>query len=115
MSNTSISEIDFEKWMTLAASEPQDFEQLRLDKITELIKNAPKRQQHRLHCLQWRIDKIREKNKSPMAACLAISELMWDTFGHLSDLLQEQAENGLSASTPPMQANIIHFPVESKI
>ena len=111
MSGISICEIDFEEWMTLASSEPQSFEQLRQDKISALIESAPKRHQHRLRCLQWRIDQIREKNNaSPMAACLAISELMWDTFGQLSDLLQYQAKNGLSAPTPTIQAKIIPFP-----
>ena len=114
MSNISICEIDFEKWVMLASSEPNSFEKLRQDKISALIESAPKKQQHRLLCLQWRIDQIREKNNdSPMAACIAISELMWDTFGRLSDLLQHQAENGLSAPTPPMQANIIPFPTKS--
>lgn len=114
MSGISICEIDFEEWMTLASSEPQNFEQLRQDKISELIKSAPKKYQHRLLCLQWRIDQIREKNNaSPMAACIAISGLMWDTFGHLNDLLQSHAENGLPISTPPIPANIIPFPAKS--
>lgn len=114
MSGISICEVDFEEWMALASSEPQNFEQLRQDKISELIKSAPKRQQHRLHCLQWRIDQIREQNKaSPMAACLSISELMWDTFNHLSELLQYQAKNGLNQAAPPLllpAADVLHFP-----
>ncbi len=113
MSDISICEVNFEKWMMLASSEPNSFEQLRRDKISELIESAPKRHQHRLRCLQWRIDQIREKNNSsPMAACIAISGLMWDTFGHLSELLQYQAENGLSAPTPVMQAKILPFPAK---
>ena len=112
MSDISICEIDFEKWVMLASSEPNSFEQLRQDKISALIESAPKRHQHRLLCLQWRIDQIREKNKaSPMAACIAISGLMWDTFGHLSELLH-QAENGLSAPTPSIPENIIPFPAK---
>lgn len=111
MSGVSICEIDFEEWMALASSEPQSFEQLRLDKISALIESAPKSHQHRLRCLQWRIDQIREKNKtSPMAACLAISEIMWDTFGQLSELLQFQAGNGLNQPVPLPIADIIHFP-----
>ena len=116
MKDISIGEIDFEVWATLASSEPQSFEKLRRDKISALIDNSTQCNQHRLRCLQWRIDKIREKNKdSPMASCLAISELMWDTFQHLDDLLQEKAENSLSAPTPAMQANIIPFPAKSEL
>ena len=115
MTDISICEIDFEVWASLASSEPQSFEKLRRDKISALINNSTKCNQHRLRCLQWRIDKIRDKNKdSPMASCIAISELMWDTFQHLSDLLQDKAENGLSTPTPVMQANIIPFPAKSE-
>ncbi len=114
MSDISICEVDFEKWMMLASSEPNSFEQLRQDKISELIESAPEKHQHRLRCLQWRIDQIREKNSaSPMAACIAISGLMWDTFGHLSELLQSQAESGLSAPIPVTQAKIIPFPAKA--
>lgn len=113
MTDVLICEIDFEDWVALASSEPQSFEQLRRDKISELIESATESNQHRLRCLQWRIDKIREKNKaSPMASCLAISELMWETFQHLSDVLQDQTGNHISAPTVPRQAKIIPFPAK---
>jgi len=116
MTDISIGEIDFKVWASLASSEPQSFEKLRRDKISALINNSTKSNQHRLRCLQWRIDKIRDKNKdSPMDSCLAISELMWDTFQQLSDLLQDKAENGLPASTSAIQANIIPFPAKPEI
>jgi len=116
MTDISIGEIDFEVWASLASSEPQSFEKLRRDKISALINNSTKSNQHRLRCLQWRIDKIRDKNKgSPMDSCLAISELMWDTFQQLSNLLQDKAENGSSAPRPAMQASIIPFPTKPEI
>ena len=116
MPTNPIDEIDFEYWTELASNNPQKFEQLRQDKISELIEKAPtKRQRLRLQGLQWQIDQIRGQHKeSAMAACLAISELMWDTFGHLSELLHSQSDNGLSAATPAMQDNIIPFPVNLK-
>lgn len=116
MSGNSLYDVDFEFWLILASTDPLKFEQLRQDKISELIERAStQRQQRRLRGLQWRIDKIREQHKdSAMAACIAISELMWETFEHLAELLQSQAENGLSVPTPPMKANIIPFPTKSK-
>lgn len=114
MSGHSINEIDFEYWSELALTDPQKFEQLRLDKISELIEKASsKRMQHRLRGLQWRIDQIREQHKdSAMAACFAISELMWETFEHLAELLQAQVDNNLTSETPISLANIIPFPVK---
>ena len=117
MSGHSISDIDFEQWSTLASSDPQKFEELRQDQISAIIEKASsQRLKTRLRGLQWRIDKIREQHKdSAMAACIAISELMWETFHQLAEVLQSQAESGLAAPIPTMQANIITFPEKAEI
>jgi len=116
MSGHSINKIDFERWSMLASSDPQKFEELRKDIISDLINRASSKRQKRLLGLQWRIDTIREQHKdSSVAACLAISELMWDTFQQLAEILQSQAESHLTAPTPKMHANIIAFPDKSKI
>ena len=116
MSGNSINNIDFECWSVLASTDPQKFEQLRQDQIAAIIERAPsQRQQRRLRGLQWRIDQIREQHKdSAMAACMAISELMWETFEHLAQLLQSTSNRHLSAPTLPRQANIIPFPSKSR-
>lgn len=116
MSGNSSEDIDFEYWSLLASTDPQKFEQLRQDQIELIIEKASsQRQQRRLRGLQWRIDRIREQHKdSAMAACIAISELMWDTFEHLSDLLQSTQEYGFSAPIPQMKANVIPFPVKPR-
>lgn len=114
MSGHSINEIDFEYWATLASTNPQKFEELRQDKISAIINRTSGQRQKRLLGLQWQIDTVREQHKdSSEAACLAISELMWQTFQQLAELLQSQAESGLSAPIPAMQANIIDFPEKS--
>lgn len=115
MSGNLLNDIDFEYWSVLATTDPEKFEELRQDQITAIIEKASsQRQQRRLRGLQWRIDRIREQHKdSAMAACLAISELMWETFEHLAELLHSTTECGLSAPTPPVQANIIPFPSKS--
>ncbi|MCW8988557.1 MAG: DUF3135 domain-containing protein [Gammaproteobacteria bacterium] len=117
MSGNSIYEIDFEYWSVLASTDPQKFEQLRQDQITAIIERASsQRQQRRLRGLQWRIDLIREQHKdSAMAACIAISELMWETFEQLAELLQQSTtECGTSAPVPSIQGNIIPFPSKSR-
>lgn len=116
MSGNSIYNIDFEYWSVLASTDPQKFEQLRQNQITAIIERASSQRQRRLRGLQWRIDIIREQHKdSAIAACRAISELMWETFEQLAELLQQSTtECGSSAPIPPMQANIILFPSKSR-
>ena len=115
MTGNSVNDINFEYWVKLASTDPQKFEQLRQDKISAIIENSTSHRQKRLRGLQWRIDQIREQHKkSPTAACLAISELMWETFEHLADLLQSQAKNGLSSPAPSSQKNITPFSTEHK-
>ncbi len=116
MSGNSVCDIDFEHWATLASTDPQKFEQLRQDKISAVIDRTTGQRQQRLRGLQWQIDVIRDQHKdATMAACLAISELMWETFDHLAELLQAQAVNGLSAPAPLRQASIIPFPTLSEV
>ena len=116
MSGHSICDIDFDHWSTLASSDPQKFEQLRKDKISNLINGANGQRQKRLLGLQWQIDSVRKQHKdSSVAACLAISKLMWETFQQLAEVLQSQAESGLTSPTPTMQENIITFPEKTEI
>ena len=117
MSGSSISEIDFERWAELASTDPQKFEELRQDKISAVINKTNGQRQKRLVGLQWQIDTLREQHKdSTVAACLAISELMWETFNELASVLRSQAESGLSAPipVPQKQANIVAFPEKPK-
>ena len=115
MPGDSVNDIDFDYWSNLASTDPQKFEQLRQDKISETIAKASSQRQKRLRGLQWRIDLIRAQHKeSATAACLAISELMWDTFEQLAEVLQSQADKGFCAPTPRIQMNIIPFPTKSK-
>lgn len=117
MSEPSISEIDFEHWATLASTDPEKFEELRQDKISALINRTSGSRQQRMLGLQWQIDSLRTRHKnSTLAACLAISELMWETFNELAEVLQTQAESGLSAPIPTVhnQENILIFPDKPK-
>ncbi len=112
MPGNIFNDIDFEHLASLASSDPQKFEQLRRDKISAIIeKTQNQKRRQRLLGLQWQIDQIREQHKdSAMAACLAISGLMWDTFEHLSGLLQQQAEKPQPLPAPRYNAKIIPFP-----
>lgn len=72
-------QFDFDEWHQLANSDPDAFEQKRQKYINKIIQSAPKAKQKRLRCLQWRIDQTRLLSNTPLAACINISKLMWDS------------------------------------
>ena len=45
--------------------------------IEAVIESAPEGNRERLRRLQWRIDQERRLARTPMAACLRISRMMW--------------------------------------
>lgn len=111
MTNTvSAHHIDFDQWAHLAATNPQEFEILRRKTIYACIERANQARQERLHCLQWRIDRMREHNNSPLGACVAISNLMWETFTRLGELLQDPSTSSQKRSCASEQAKVIDFP-----
>lgn len=108
---SSAYHIDFDQWVQLAASNPQEFEVLRRKIIHACIKRANSSRQQRLHGLQWRIDRMRENNQqSPMAACVAISNMMWETFTRLGDILQNPDSLTQQRADASHNATVISFP-----
>lgn len=111
MSDISENHIDFEEWSTLATSDPEKFEQLRQEKISNFFQGVNQDRQPRLQGLQWQIDRTRELHKgSSISACLAISKLMWETLEQLSAMIQSRAENKSPVAKPEVDSAIIHFP-----
>ena len=78
MSKTYSQPFDFEEWMLLAKSDPEEFEKRRKHVIDDLISSAPEDRQQRLRGLQWRIDSDRKRCSNPLAACIRLSDMMWD-------------------------------------
>lgn len=76
-------DFDFKEWAELAKSDPDRFEAKRSRVINEAIRRVPADRQRMLRGLQWRVDRVRELKRTPLAACMAISEMMWDTFSDL--------------------------------
>lgn len=82
---------DFAHWSSLAKSDPAAFELQRSEVINDLLDNLNSHKEQRLRCMQWRLDKIRELAKTPLAACIEMSELMWNNVmgeGGLLDVLE---------------------------
>ncbi len=52
------TDIDFDAWVALYESDPDEFERRRAALIQSIIDRAPKRQQRRLNGLQFQIDVV---------------------------------------------------------
>ncbi len=108
--------LDFEFWMQLAKDDPEAFEKSRQERVAQLIEQAPTRQRRRLQGLQWQIDQTRKLARGPIAACLAISNMMWDSVHQLNEQQHELATtplNGNSANriqNTSAAATILRFP-----
>ena len=77
--------LDFDEWMVLAKKNPDEFEKKRREHIEIFIKGVPENKQRRLKGLQWRIDQTRKLSKTPMASCIEIYNMMWDSVIRLKD------------------------------
>ena len=77
MQEKKTAEIDFDAWAKMARNDPEGFEAMRLKAIAEVIDRAPEANRERLRRLQWRIDQECRLARTPLAACLRISRMMW--------------------------------------
>lgn len=86
LSSTAVPEsFDFDTWVALAKVNPAAFEEARAMMLEKAIAKAEKKDE--LQCLQWRIDGVRYRAKTPLKACLCLSEMMWDSFSDMRSAL----------------------------
>lgn len=95
--------------LKLAQENPEALESLRQREIESLITSAPANVQRRLRGLQFQIDAKRSLSKTPMAACVAISQMMFDSVYELNDILNSEGKKMVSRkdSNP---AEVLSFP-----
>jgi len=101
--------VDFDTWSDLAQSDPQAFEARRTQIIEHMIQRVPAHKQHRMRCMQWKIDQVRAQASNPLSACITLSEMMWDSLagpGGLRETL-ERLGNGKFEPTP--RARVLDF------
>jgi hypothetical protein len=79
--------VNFDAWVQLAREDPDRFESMRRQVVDHAIERAPPHRRERLRGLQWRIDRTRELAPNPMAACVSISQMMWDSLTGRDGLL----------------------------
>ena len=117
MENKNTAEIDFDTWSEMARTDPETFELMRLAAIETAIEGASESNRQRLRRLQWRIDQERRLARTPMAACLRISRMMWrtvlgpgglnDRFGELQGLFSEHP--GDLRASPQSAGQVVAF------
>ncbi len=91
--NDTELDYDFDSMMNLAKNNPVEFEHRRQELINDFIASLPEEKRHRMECLQWRIDRTREQAKTPLAACMALTEMMWESFEQLNTLFMEMKDS----------------------
>jgi len=112
----SVSLPDFNTLKQMAQQDPAGLEQLRLEKINELIEGAPEAYRSRLRGLQFQIDAQRRLSKNPVQACMNISRMMHDSFYQLREKLNEVSQNSVrenrwgESHDSTASAKIIVFP-----
>ncbi len=106
-----LKELNFETWVALWRESPENFESSRAKRITAYINSVPEKHRERLRCLQWRIDKVRERAANPLAATIAISEMMWKSFDELGAMYKELAGmvEGQQPTRPRRTATVLPF------
>lgn len=79
---------NFEEWAQLARQDRAAFERKRAAAIRQAIENAAhtERERRKLRGLQFKVDMIRRKHKTPMGACVEISEMLMEQVYQLVEL-----------------------------
>ena len=106
---------DFSEWSHLAETNPQAFELKREQVIESVIQSMPDAKQERMRRLQWRIDQERRMAKSPMAACIRLSNMMWENVlgkNGLLDSLRQLDSRRLRQPRRLASADILYFPTK---
>ncbi len=106
---TGKPQVDFNQWSELARTDPDAFEARRTEVIEDMIQRLPEHKRERMRCLQWKIDQIRNQANNPMAACIKLSEMMWDSLvgpGGLKDMLERIGDQNYE---PLPKAKVLEF------
>ena len=102
---------DFDEWMSLAKTNPVQFEHRRQAMIDKLIRSRRPEMQQRLRGLQCRIDMERRRSRTPLAACVRLNELLMEQFSsQLAPILTgELPANSSTAGPESGSAQILPF------
>ena len=113
MTQLDYTNLDFDRLLNLAEKDPVKFEDIRQEAIDAYIATLPRDRQIQMRRLQWRIDQER-RNRSPLSACMRISDLMWENMVGPQGLLG-YLENVRTRHAWPRPGkgpgNVVEFPI----
>jgi len=109
INKTGEPSIDFDQWANLAKADPEAFEARRAEAIETLIASLPAHKQQRMRCLQWKVDQTRNRAANPMAACIKLSEMMWDSLVGPGGLREAFERTGKKNFALPPKARVLGF------
>lgn len=98
-----------EQLRLLAEQDPEALEALRLQLVEELIGQASESTQRRLRGLQFQIDMERRRAKTPMGACIRISQMMHDSLYELNLALKGEPSIAPGKMQPKNLAAVVQF------
>lgn len=91
---------NFDEWAQLAQQDKAAFENKRAETLKQAIADSAHsdRELRMLNGLQFRVDMVRRKHKSPLGACVAISEMLMNNVHELINMdvarIYEHSEKG---------------------
>src|SRR5690606_39491732 len=110
--DTAMSLPEFDELVALAKSDPEALEKLRREKVEEIIESARTAGlKRRLRGLQFQIDAKVRLSRTPMAACVTLSQMMQESLNELRlSLMGRECPKG-DSSMPPVTAQIYQLEI----
>lgn len=103
--NYQYESLDFDRLAELARTKPQVLERYLRLKVNQIIARASSEERNRLRQLQFRIDSVRHRTKTPLAACIKISQMMQDELWCLRQALSSGANSASHSSSTNVSAS----------
>jgi len=92
---------DFDELKEMAERDPEEFENYRMSMCEAFIDSIPVPHRQRLRAVQFRVNTVIHRAKTPMAGLLKVSGMMHDSLYSLSEHLIELNELPLGAPLVP--------------
>jgi len=98
-----------------AESQPELLQDWFEQELNDLIENAPISHQKKLRGLQFRIEMTKRRAKTPIASCIEISKLMYESFYDLKNVLDDTglAKPNQSTNIKSEKAKVLPFKQKS--
>jgi len=104
---------NFDEWASLAKHDRLAFEQKRADTLQQYIASRAKTESdlRSLNGLQFKIDMLRRKHKTALAACIEISKLLMD---HVYQLANPDLALAAKREKRRKSGKLLTFPIIKK-